>query len=190
MSPSYPHRYNDCGECQRYDADLRVELDADTDAARWCEHCAGKLLKALTRAGMVATVRSVPRPAEPAAETVETPAVVHDPGWTVDLAIEALTTAVPGASALVRALVDEGGSATAVRLKELLKVEQLSPITRSLNTAARNIWRGEGLTIRVYVAMPQRDPDQPSKDVVHSYELADGTTEIWKRALLAVAVSV
>lgn len=177
---SYPHQYNDCDECQRYDADLRVTLDADDDAARWCQHCAGRLLVTLTRAGMVATVRSLVRAIEP---DPDAPQVSHDPGWTVDLALEVLTKAKPPAVKLVQALVDEGGRATAQRLKELVGTANLGPVNQTLNTAARHLWRAERLQAKVYVATPLRDPGRPSQDIAHSYELASGTVEIWSRAL-------
>lgn len=177
---SYPHRYDDCDGCHRYDADLRVEFDTDEDAARWCHRCAGELLLTLTNAGIVATVRALVRAVEPADHTVETS---HDPGWTVDLAVEVLKQARPSASKLVRALVDEGGRATATRLKELVRAGNLGPLNRTLNTAARHVWRGERLKARLHVATPLRDPARPAQDIVHSYELAPGTVEIWGTAL-------
>lgn len=177
---SYPHKYDDCDGCQRYDADLRVNLDNDDDAARWCRHCAGELLVTLTNAGIVATVRSLVRAVEPDDDAAQ---IAHDPGWTVDLAFEVLTKAKPPASKLVQALVDEGGRATAAQLKNLVGTESLGPLNRTLNTAARHLWRGERLKARLQVATPLRDPDRPSQDIVHSYELAAGTVEIWGRAL-------
>ncbi|USX54798.1 hypothetical protein [Lentzea sp. HUAS12] len=93
------------------------------------------------------TARQLVRPVEPAAQTPDEP---HDPGWTVDLAVEVLQAATPQAAQLVRALVEHEGSAPAETLREQLGVA-IGPVTKSLNTAARKLWAGERLAAEVSV---------------------------------------
>lgn len=176
-APSYPHQFDDCDGCREFDADMRAELDADQGALRWCHRCAGGLLRTLTGAGIVVTVRALVRPVEPAAETPDEP---HDPGWTVDLAVEVLQAATPQATQLVRALVEHEGSAPARTLRELLGVP-VGPVTKSLNTAARRLWEGERLAARISVATPRRAGNLGT--AVEAYELPAQTVPIWAKAL-------
>jgi len=173
------HKYDDCDGCHEADADLHVVLDDADDTVRWCYQCAAGLLRTLTSAGIVVTARKLVRPVEPPADL---PEAAHDPGWTVDLAAEVLQAVTPQAIQLVRALVEHKGSATAQTLRELLGVPEVGPVTKSLNTAARHLWRGERLATKVSVAYPRRPGGQGS--VVESYELPTGTAAIWNRALL------
>jgi hypothetical protein len=63
----------------------------------------------------------------------------HPESWTVDLAEELLRLATPASSRFVRGLVDEGGTATAARLKELTGVDALQYMALSLNSALRKV---------------------------------------------------
>jgi hypothetical protein len=164
---SCSHRYDDCDACHDNDADLRVGLDDDEDAARWCYECADGLLRTLTNAGIVVTARKLVRPVEPSTDVRQE---AHDPGWTVEFAVEVLQAATPQAAQLVRTLVEQDGSAAVATLREQLGVALLGPITKSLNTAARYRWRRERLATRISVA--------------EAYELAADTVPIWREALL------
>jgi len=180
---SFSHQINGCDECQRYQADMRVEPDTGKDAAKWCHRCAGRLLKKLTNSGSVAKVRAFVPTVEP---TDREPEMPPDPGWTVDLSIDVLTRATPRASKLVRVLLDEGGRATPARLKKLLGVGSLSGILASLNAASRHYWRARGGFPKgsIFVATPRPFPGTRSvADKVHSYALPAGTAEIWSTAL-------
>ncbi|SDN14568.1 hypothetical protein SAMN04488074_13644 [Lentzea albidocapillata subsp. violacea] len=173
------HNYADCDGCHEADADLRIRLDDDEGTARWCYQCAGGLLRTLTSAGIVVTASKLVRPVEPAADV---PEAAHDPGWTVDLAVEVLQAVTPQAVQLIRTLVEHEGNTTAQTLREVLGVAQVGPVTKSLNTAARHLWRGERLAAKVSVATPRQQGGLGS--VVESYELPAGTVAIWNRALL------
>lgn len=136
----YPHERDDCDACERYDADMIVTVDdSDDGGQRWCQHCAGALLARLVLLANTATVRPLDseRPALTVVPDVSestssrdysqralsvAPAV--DPGWTVDLAEETLRLSRPHAAVFLRALVDEGGKATAERLRELTELHR------------------------------------------------------------------
>ncbi|MEO6082330.1 MAG: acyltransferase [Umezawaea sp.] len=102
---------------------------------------------------------------------------------TVDLAEEILRSAQPSASMFLRALVDEGGTATAARLKALIGGGPLNHMTGTLNTAARKLWKGPQVRGRVFVALAQHDPDTPRSRSVHSYRLRDELVPVWDEAL-------
>ena len=104
-------------------------------------------------------------------------------GWTVELAVEALRKVSPEAVRLVRALVEKDGGATSERLKELVGVPSFAYVSRSLNSAARQVWRAGRPARRPVIAVPMRDPARPSQDIAHSYVLPDGSLEVWRTAL-------
>lgn len=199
----YPHERDDCDACERYDADMIVTVD-DTDDGdqRWCQHCAGALLSRLVLLDHTAVVRPLdserPRltvvPDVPASTSPQdfsqrtlsvAPAV--NPGWTVDLAEEALRLSKPHAAVFLRALVDEGGKATAARLRELTSLQELNRSSGSVNASARKLWRGFDKAVwpgnRPYAVLARRDPKNLSDPRTHSYELPETAVSIWDAAL-------
>lgn len=203
---AYPHLLDDCDSCRAFDADLTIDV-LDTDGvrvqrSRWCEHCAGPLMAKLVLQSYTLAVAAPDAPRQP-----ETPVlrVVREPceesaaavvrrrraegktpsTWTVDYAEEVLRHAQPSASTLLRALVDEGGSATAARLKELTGQDRLNPMMQTLNGAARRLWIGPlpDDETRLFIAQPRRDPAHPRVDKVHSYELRAEHVALWDEAL-------
>lgn len=109
-SEPYPHIRDDCDCCSAYDADMAVHYDGLTGRdPRWCERCAGHLLARLVLIGCTVTVYALDAPASELDTAVDDGNVP----WTVDLAEEVLRLALPSGSVFLRALVDEGGRATA-----------------------------------------------------------------------------
>jgi hypothetical protein len=161
----YPHGRNDCYCCREFDADMAARYEGHAGAdVRWCQRCAGTQLARLVFAGHTVTVRSL------AASDANTGSHADEPSWTVDLAEEILRKALPSASVFLRALIDEGGRATAQRLRELTAGHELRAMTLSLNTAARRL-AGDQLAPYRYLALPGCDPDNPRRQAVHDYEL-------------------
>jgi hypothetical protein len=120
-STAYPHEHDDCDSCRAFDADLLVDvLDQDGvpgQNSRWCKRCAGPLLARLVLQGSTAVVAALNAPLprrESVASEVRRRRAAGKPSstWTVDFAEEVLRLAQPSASVLLRALVDEGGTAT------------------------------------------------------------------------------
>lgn len=199
----YPHERDDCAACERYDADMIVTVDDSDDGdRRWCQHCAGALLSRLVLLGNTATVRPLnsERPALTVVPDVSEPtssqdysqralsvAPAVDPGWTIDLAQEALRLAKPHVAVFLRALVDEGGKATAERLRELTDLMELHRSTGSVNAAARKLWRGFDKAVwpgnRPYAVLARRDPKALNDPRTHSYELPETAVPIWDAAL-------
>src|SRR5882757_6976767 len=173
----YPHGRNDCYCCREFDADMAARYEGLVCAdVRWCQRCAGAQLARLVLAGHTVTVYSL------AGSDAITAGPVGEPGWTVDLAEEILRKALPSASAFLRALIDEGGKATAQRLRELTSGHELRAMTLSLNNAARRL-AGEQLAAHRYLALPGRDPDNPRRQAVHDYELPTKLVPIFDEAL-------
>jgi hypothetical protein len=100
----------------------------------------------------------------------------------VDLAEEILRKALPSASMFLRALINEGGRATADRLREVTTGHELRAMTLSLNHAARRLAR-EQLASRRFLALPGRNPDDPRNPAVYDYQLPDGLVPIFDEAL-------
>jgi len=82
----------------------------------------------------------------------------------------------------LRALIDEGGRATAQRLRELTSGHEPRAMTLSLNSAARGLAR-EQLAPHRNLALPGRDPDNPRRRAVHDYELPSQLVPIFDDAL-------
>lgn len=102
--------------------------------------------------------------------------------WTVDLAEEALRLAKPDASLFVRALVDEGGTATAARLKELTGRDQLHYMTLSLNAAVKTVG-GRQRRFGRQLANPRQDRDNPRHPAVYDYAMPTEAVPIFDEAL-------
>ena len=82
----------------------------------------------------------------------------------------------------LRALIDEGGRATAQRLRELTTGHELRAMTLSLNTAARRLARDQ-LAPHRFLALPGRNPDSPRNPAVHDYQLPADLVPIFDEAL-------
>jgi len=110
--------------------------------------------------------------------------VASGPQWTVELAEQVLRHAQPAGSTLLRALIDEGGSATADRLRELTGERRLQYMTLTLNNAARKVsghrrFRDDGR----HLARPRRDPDNPRDHTVRAYDIDPELVPIFDEAL-------
>jgi hypothetical protein len=197
---AYPHRRNDCDCCREFDADMAVDYDQlGGGHLRWCHRCAGQLLAQLVLTGHTVIVRplndpdnsTTRTPAKPRKARRKPAAVAKDdtkrdddaPQWTVDLAEEILRLALPTGSVFLRALIDEGGTATAVRLKELTGSTALHYMTLTLNMAARKLMDGRHLGSRRHLAHPLRNPTNPRHPAVHSYALPAELVPIFDQAL-------
>jgi hypothetical protein len=183
----YPHSRNDCYCCREFDADMAAHYEDLLGAdLRWCQRCAGAQLARLVSAGHVVTIRPLP-PADADGTTDRAERGQPDghgqrPQWTVEQAEEVLRRAIPSASTFLRALINEGGTATVQRLKELTNGAELRYMTLSLNTAARKI-AGPQLYPQRYLAVPNRDPDNPRRQAVHNYQLPAHLVPIFDQAL-------
>jgi hypothetical protein len=97
--------------------------------------------------------------------------------WNVDVAEQILRQALPSGSAFLRALIDEGGTATVTRLLELIGQPRLNHMTLTLNTAARHVL-GDRHTpdgARLRIAVPRPDPALPRSTRVHDHTLPTET---------------
>lgn len=101
--------------------------------------------------------------------------------WSDELAEEVLRRALPSGSTFLRALIDEGGTATAARLKELTGSNTLQYMQLTLNAAARKVY-GRRMPGRNLVKS-RYDPEQPRKQVVHDYVLDAELVPIFDEAL-------
>jgi hypothetical protein len=119
----YPHRRNDCYCCGEFDADMAVRYESLAADIRWCQRCAGAQLARLVSVGHTVAVRSLD------ASDVKVACQARDASWTIDLAEEILRKALPSASVFLRALISEGGRATAQRLRELTSGNELRAMT-------------------------------------------------------------
>jgi hypothetical protein len=128
------------------------------------------------------TITGVNAGASPAPENDEVG--VSGLNWTVEKAVQMLRLAQPAGSKFLRALIDEGGHATAARLRELTGVDRLNPMTGTLNAAARNVF---GIRRFVYndrhLARPGRLPEDPRAAAVYDYTLPEHLVPILDEAL-------
>jgi hypothetical protein len=141
---------------------------------RWCYRCAGQLLAQLTVHGHTVTVHPL--------EDVQA-ARGDGPQWTVDIAEQVLRRAQPGGSTFLRALIDEGGTATADRLRQLIGTDGLRHLTQSLNAAARHVFGRQQPGWRPQIATPRQDPDNPRTARVYDYTMSDDLVTIFDEAL-------
>jgi hypothetical protein len=167
-----------------------------TRPPRWCPVCAGNALSRLVRRGLAVTVTSVTydvgsaltggqaTPAAPAGgDDVREPGVA-DLDWTVELAVRMLRTAQPAGSVFLHALVDEGGTATAARLRELTGATHLNPMTQTLNASMKKVFGGPPARLRQPSPRSSRPgPENPSRVAVHSYSLPPDVVPILDAAL-------
>lgn len=103
--------------------------------------------------------------------------------WAVDLAEQALRLALPSGLVFLRALIDEGGTATAARLKDLTGSGTLHRMTQTLNGAAKKAAGRRSLGGYRHLAHPRRDPNNPRKATIYDYELPDDLVPIFDDAL-------
>jgi hypothetical protein len=191
---AYPHTRNDCDSCRAFDADMAVHYDQTGHGrdVRWCQRCAGSLLARLALTGHTATVRPLDDPA--AGDTTAPPPAAGNEGgtdngqdaahaqgvtWTVDLAEKVLRQALPSGSVFLRALVDEGGTATAERLKELTGTDALHYMTLTLNGATKKLTGNR----RLRLAQPRHNPQNPRKEAVYEYVLPVDLLPVFDEAL-------
>ncbi|MGW6445163.1 hypothetical protein [Lentzea sp. NPDC055074] len=193
-SKVFPHDRDDCDSCRSFDAGMAVDVLDDHGGlgqrSRWCERCAGPLLARLVLQGHTAVVAPLDSPLprrESVASEVRRRRDAGKPSstWNVDFAVEVLRLAQPSASVFLRALVDEGGTASAERLKERTSSDKLHHMTQTLNTAARSLWVGPvpGDASRLFVAQRLHDPDNPRDKTVRGYALPAEHVSIWDEAL-------
>ncbi|WP_030429680.1 hypothetical protein [Allokutzneria albata] len=197
---AYPHSRDDCDCCKAFDADMAAHYDGPPmQSLRWCQRCAGPLLTRLVLLGHTVSIRplepvdaavgpaSVDAGATAAAEVDTHRCSLADtdgsPVWTVELAEEVLRHALPSGSVFLRALINEGGTATADRLKELTGSRVLHPMLQTLNTAARKALGGRRLGQRVRIAHSRSDPKNPRSTSVHDYMLPAELVPIFDEAL-------
>lgn len=106
------------------------------------------------------------------------------PVWTVELAEEVLRNARPPGRAFLRALVDEGGTATADRLRELTGLEVLNRATMTLSSSAAQVLSRQdpdGRRWRHFFVARRHPDDRYGR--VHDYQLPDELVPIFDEAL-------
>ena len=104
--------------------------------------------------------------------------------WTVELAEEVLRRALPTGSRLLRALIDEGGQATVIRLHELLQTQRLGPYMQTLTTNAAAVLRDHHLSgVHRHFVFSSPDPDDSRRGVAHLYAVPRGLIPTLDRAL-------
>lgn len=108
------------------------------------------------------------------------------PRWDVDLAELILRRARPVGSVFLRALVDQGGTATAEKLREMTGLDALNQATRTLTEAARAVFsegdphrRGR---YRRHFFAARTHPDQP-RGRVYDYRLPEELVPLFADAL-------
>jgi len=150
---------------------------------RWCGTCAGPALTQLVRDGQVVTVTTAQSSAAaPADDELADGFLGQD--WTVDQAVQMLRHALPSGSRFLRALINEGGVATAARLRKILDEDSLGPMTQTLNGAMRKTFRRSGqLGGERHLARPGRNPDNPRDPTVYDYALPQRLVPILDKAL-------
>lgn len=122
-----------------------------------------------------------PNPSQPPMEPVDNG---DAPSWTVDLAEEILREALPKGSTFLRALVDEGGTATAARLKELTNSDALHYMTLTLTSAARKVLSNRNFSLaHRHFFRGRRDPSNPSSATVYDYVLPSELVPVFDEAL-------
>ncbi|WP_141974942.1 hypothetical protein [Saccharothrix saharensis] len=206
MPRPYPHAHDDCDSCGQFDADMAVHHRHPNGAdQRLCQRCAGPVLTRLVLTGHTLTVRALdhddridqgtpgtghdavdghPDPTTLSHERIE-PRHVEGVLWTVELAEQALRGARPAGSTFLRVLIDQGGTATAARLRELTGQHNLHHMTLTVNTSARRVLGGrqDGSGERLRVAIPRPDPNAPRSQTVHDYTLPEDLVPILDAAL-------
>jgi hypothetical protein len=174
---------------------------------RWCGPCGGQTLADLVTDGQIVTVTSTDHATPGTTATATDPRAVTTPAgagaepdaeiggevgiadlpWTVEYAVELLRYARPGGLAFARALVDEGGTATAARLREILGVTALNSLTATLNAAVRTaVGRGRLRYPDRHLAKPLPPPEDPRRKNVHSYALPPELVALLDEALTAL----
>lgn len=111
------------------------------------------------------------------------------PVWTVELAEQVLLRTRPKGRAFLRALIDEGGTATADRLRELTGMSGLHHATMTLSNAAAQVLgkeHPEGLRWRHFFAARKRPGDRYGR--VYDYNLPDELVPIFAQALTSIPV--
>lgn len=172
-----------CDQCRARAAELLAHYPGIRPRPpRWCPACAGPALADLAHQGHVVTITGVNAGATPAPNDDEVGVSGLD--WTVERAVQMLRQAQPAGSVFLRALINEGGYATAARLRELTGVDRLNPMTSTLNAAARNVF---GIRRFPYddrhLARPGRHPDDPRAAAVYDYTLPEHLVSILDEAL-------
>lgn len=120
-------------------------------------------------------------PSQPPTEPVDDG---DTPKWTVDIAEEILREALPTGSTFLRALVNEGGTATADRLKELTNSNALQHMTRTLSVAARKILSKRQIDIAPRdIFRPRRDPNNPRHAKIYDYVMLSELVPVFDEAL-------
>lgn len=171
----YPHSRDDCDSCRSFDADMRAtypELGPGKDVL-WCQRCAGQILTKLVQDGISVTVYS-PDGREP-------------PAWTVELAEEVLRGAKPIGSQLLRAVIDEGGTASVERLREVLGVQELQRATLTLNQAARRTVDGAQRWTMLIKGRFLVAPRKGTRGKVYGYTMAKDVIPTFDQALRRLA---
>jgi hypothetical protein len=196
MPPDTPSTL--CDRCKNRPAELLAHFPGiRARPPRWCPDCAGTALGRLVRRGLVVTVTSATHAVGPALNggqptstaTVSAGDDIREPGvadlnWTVDRAVRMLRLARPAGSVFLRALVDEGGTATAARLRELTGAAHLHPMTQTLNASMKKVFGGRRLNYEDrHLAHPNPDPEHPRRAAVYSYSLPPDVVPILDQAL-------
>lgn len=151
---------------------------------RWCPSCAGLALTELVAGGVVVTVTGLTTTGLAAASVHDTEVGVGGLEWSVERAVQVLRLAQPDGSTFLRALVDEGGHATAARLREITGFARLNPMTQTLNSAVRRVFDVRRLAFHDrHLARPGNDPDKPRAPSVHDYTLPAHLVPILDEAL-------
>lgn len=104
--------------------------------------------------------------------------------WTSEMAEQILRRARPAGSTFLRALIDEGGTATAERLRERTDIPALHHATQSLSTAAKYVLsrhHPDGRSYRHFVTA-RSHPNEP-RGRVYDYHLPDELLGPFEQAL-------
>jgi hypothetical protein len=109
--------------------------------------------------------------------------LVEESAWTVDLAEQVLRTAQPHGSTFLRALINEGGTATAQRLKELTGTEALHYMTLTVNAAVKKVTGSRTIRGGRQLAIPRADPANPRAQRVYDYHLPADLVPVFDDAL-------
>lgn len=109
--------------------------------------------------------------------------------WTVELAEDVVRQAKVNGRVFLRALVDEGGTATADRLREITGIEGLHRATQTLSSAASKALKAklgdEGRRWRHFFER-RAHPDERRAGRVHSYHLPEKLVPCFDEALKRV----
>lgn len=134
-------------------------------------------------AGVVSQLNSARRRETNASRAATDRAAADFPWVTVELAEAVLRQALPYGSTFLRALIDEGGTATVAQLRARTASEDLQRMALTLNKSWQKVSRGQQVEKAPRLSQGRPDPNNPRKQAVYDYVMPVALIPVFDEAL-------